>query len=203
MRRPTLNSPEQEAGWAFAEANPEQATRQQIADAAGVSTGTVGRWLKAWRDELGDDLFRGEVAERRAEQTAAAREASEIKWAELRIAEARNAGVTASRIRARILELLPTVGTVWVDRGASGNARPVPMSGPAGAQIKALADATARLLEIAELLDGRPTRHTQRSVPSDQWQPPGVLADVMSDDEKRAKVIDMRQRLLDREASGS
>lgn len=201
MIEPTLNTPQQRAGWDYAAANPEQATRKQIADAAGVSTGTVGRWLKAWRAELGDDLFRGEIAEKRTEQTAAARAASDQMWDDLRLTEARNAGVTAGRIRNRILELLPSVATVRVDRGDDGDLTPVVVQGPKAAEIDALSRAYERLLVGAELLIGRPTRHTQRSVPSDQWTAPQLPAGMMSDDEKRAKVIDLRDRAR-RKAAG-
>lgn len=201
MIEPTLNSDAQRAGWQFAAANPEQATRKQIADAAGVSTGTVGRWLQAWREELGDDLFRTEIAEQRAEQTAAARAASERMWDDLRLTEARNAGVTAGLVRQRLIEMLPSIETTRVDRGADGQQSAVVVKGPSATAVDQLARAYERLLAGAELLIGRPTKHTQRSVPSDQWSPPALPAGVMSDDEKRAKVIDLRDRAR-RKASG-
>lgn len=78
------------------------------------------------------------------------------EWSELRIREAKNLGVTGSRLRGQILELLPEVGRRRVDRGPDGTGRPVVVNGPSGQEIKALAEAAARLLETAEKLDDRP-----------------------------------------------
>jgi transposase-like protein len=199
--QPTLRTEQQRAGWAHASENPDQATVTGIAAAAGVSTGTAAKWLRQWREQLGDDLFRSEAATARAEQTLAAREAVELMWDDLHLTEARNAGVTAGRIRTKMLELLPSVATVRVDRGADGQSEPVLVPGPPAREIEQLSRAYVRLLEAAELMSGRPTRHTRRSVPSDQWQP-AVPADAMSDEEKRAKVLDIRERLLERRAAG-
>lgn len=191
---PTLNSPAQRKGWEFASADPAGASLKAIADHAGVSTGTASGWLRKWRAELGDDLFRTERAAAAAEQTAVARETAEATWLELREREARNLGVTASQIRARALELLPTVATVRVDRGSDGQSAPVVVHGPDARQVKALADATARLLETAELISGNPTRHTRRSVPSDQWQGAGAGPEL-TDEQRRAGVIDLAERI--------
>lgn len=201
QRTPTLRSDKQRKGWEFASNNPTEATSAKIAAAAGVSTGTATRWIASWRDELGDTLFRGEIAARRAEQTAAARAASQIRWAELREQEAAAAGASASQIRARMLQLLPSVATVRVDRGPDGELPPVVVNGPGAAEIERLAKAYAMLLNSAELLTGHPTRHTMRSVPADQWTPPALPAGVMSDDEKRATVINIRDRALIRKSS--
>ena len=199
---PTIKSDAQRKAWRWAKANPAEVTLTALAEAGGVkSTGTAAKWLAGWREELGDDLFRTKPAEARAAQTEQARQASAAAWAELREREIVNLGVTASRIRGRILELIPTVGGVWVDRGVDGTAAPVPMRGPGGREVKAMADAVAKLLETAELLDGRPTRHTRRSVPQDQWLPPAGHLDTaegMTEPEKRAKVLDIRSRLLER-----
>lgn len=200
LPEPTLRSPAQRAGWAFAVEHPDQATHPAIAEAAGVAESTVAKWLKAWRAELGEDLFRGEVADARAEQTMAARQVAEQTWLDLRTAEARNCGVTASQIRGRLLQLLPVVATTRVDRGEDGKGQPILVHGPKASEVKALADAVATLLESAELLVGNPTRHTRRSVPSDQWQPPGIPpGEKRTDDEKRATILDLTSKLRERQ----
>ncbi len=194
---PTLRTDAQRKGWEFAAEHPGKATHPAIAAAAGVSRGTVAKWLKAWREELGDDLFKDEVAIERAQQTEAARVEAERTWMELRTGEARNCGVTASQVRGRLLQILPTVATTHVDRGPDGTADPILVRGPDAREVKALADAVSSLLESAELLVGNPTRHTRRSVPSDQWtpagQPPGV-----PDDAKRATILDITSKLRER-----
>lgn len=194
---PTLRSDQQRKGWEYAAANPDQATHPAIAKAAGVSEGTVAKWLRAWRQELGDHLFRGSTAVARAERTVAAREEAERTWLELRTNEARNLGVTASQVRGRLLQILPTVATTHVDRGHDGSADPILVRGPDAREVKALADAVSTLLESAELLVGNPTRHTRRSVPSDQWtpqgQPPGI-----PDSQKRATILDLTDKLRQR-----
>ena len=200
---PTLRSAAQRKGWQYAIEHPEEATHPKIAAAAGVAESTVAKWLKRWRAEIGDHLFRGELAAERADRTEAARAEAEIGWAELRATEARNAGVTAGRIRNRMLELLPSVATVRVDRGDDGTAAPVVVHGPSAMEIERLSRAYERLLIGAELIDGHPSRHTMRSVPSDQWTPPQLGAGAgMTADEKRAKVLDIRERILERRAAG-
>lgn len=198
---PTLRSDAQRKGWEFASANPDQATHPAIAAAAGVSEGTVQKWLRSWRAEVGDELFRGELHDARAERTMAARQESEATWLELRSNEARNLGVTASQVRGRLLAILPTVATTRIDRGPDGLQQPIAVTGPSAREVKDLATAVSTLLESAELLVGHPTRHTRRSVPSDQWQPPGLPpGDDLSSDEKRAKVLSLTDKLRDRAA---
>lgn len=128
----------------------------EAALASGVAAGSVSRWVAAWRRRFGDDLFRSAAQEARRRQTEAARDAMAGEWSELRIREAKNLGVTGSRLRGQILELLPEVGRRRVDRGPDGSGRPVVVNGPSGQEIKALAEAAARLLETAEKLDDRP-----------------------------------------------
>lgn len=197
--KPTLRTPAQEAGWAAAAADPGKATLSRIAAAAGVSTGTAAKWLRLWRVELGDELFRTERAVAAAEDNAVARQAAEAAWADLRAREARNLGVTASQIRQRLLELLPVVASTRVDRGPDGAAAPVVVYGPDARQVKALADAIGKLLEVAELLDNRPTRHSRRSVPSDQWTP--ALGAGPTPAEKLATVLDLAAAIRQRSAS--
>lgn len=168
------------------------------AEAADRTVGTVSKWVRTWRNQHGTDLFRNERQVVAASQTAAAREAAEQTWLDLRTREARNLGVTASQIRARALELLPTVGTTRIDRGPDGQQTPVVVHGPDARQIKALADATARLLEVAELIEGNPTRHTMRSVPSDQYGMGGHPEPEISPEDRKARVIDLAARLRER-----
>ncbi|NND85349.1 MAG: hypothetical protein HKN46_09400 [Acidimicrobiia bacterium] len=173
----------------------------EAAKAAGRALGTISKWVAAWRKEFGDDLFRSERQEAAAAQTELARQSREAEWSELRLREARNLGVVGARVRTRLLEILPTVGTTYVDRGPSGTEAPVVVHGLDARQIKHLADAAARLFETAELLDDRPTRHTRRSVPADQWmgaEGPGVPTDP---DEMRSKVIDLVGRLKERSSA--
>lgn len=153
-----VNSAAQQIGWDVATGGGSVV---DMATAAAVSTGTASKWLRVWRSKLGDDLFRDERQRQRAEQTEAAREQAEQTWSDLRQREARNAGVTASAVRARLLEILPTVATSRVDRGPNGTSAPIVVAGPDARQIKALADTVAALLGSAELLDDRPTRHSR------------------------------------------
>lgn len=169
------------------------------------STGTVQKWVAGWRLELGGGLFRSERQVEAAQQTVVARQAAEQAWADLRTAEARNLGVTASQIRARLLALLPSVATQMVDRGTDGSSSPIVLHGPDARQVKALADAAARLVETAELLDGRPTRHSRRSVPSDQYDPrplPGA-GGPMPREQAEATVTSLTERLREKRAAGS
>ena len=197
---PTLRSPQQRKGWEFASQNPHQATHPAIAAAAGVSAGTVAKWLRSWREELGDDLFRGPVAMERAARTAAAREEAHRTWTELRTAEAQRNGLAAATVRDHLLDILPSVSATHVDRGPDGTAEPILVRGPDAREVKALADAVATLFESAELLVGNPTRHTRRSVPSDQWTPAGQPPNV-PEGQKRATILDLTDKLRQR-ASG-
>lgn len=169
-------------------------TYAAAAEAAGVAKGTVSKWKRQWRTELGQpDLFEDEATAERAAKTAAAREAADEMWTDLRVREARQMGVTAMAIRRTLHALLTTVGTTWVDR--EDPERPVRLSGPSGADIRNLAEAAARIIEVAELLEDRPTRHTRSSVPADQYVPPVPAAPELTDEERRAKVFDLAQRL--------
>lgn len=194
---PTLNSKAQRAGWEWAKAHPDDATLSNIAKAGGVTNGTAMKWLTRWREELGEDLFRGEVAQARAERTAAARQEAEAAYQELVATLGSNLAVGADQVLHRLLEILPSVATIRVDRGPDGSRAPVVVHGPAGREVKALADALSKMVEAAQLVGGRPTRHTRRSVPGDQWvAPTGVGA--INRSEREAKVLDIRQRLLER-----
>lgn len=200
MPEPTLRTDAQRKGWAYAAANPDKATHPAISAAAGVSAGTVAKWLRSWRQELGDDLFRGPVAVERAKQTEAAREESDRTWLELSTNEARRCGAAASDVRDRLLEILPAVATTHVDRGTDGLQQPILVRGPDAREIKALADAVSTLIESAQLLVGSPTRHTRRSVPSDQWTPAGLPpGGDLPQAEKRAKILDLTSKLRDRQ----
>lgn len=193
---PHLTTDKQRAGWDFASANPEEATLSGIARAAGVSTGTASKWLRQWRDELGEDLFRTERSQADAERTLQARQAAESGWAELRAAEARNVGVTASQVRARLLAILDTVGTSWVDRGPDGKAEPVVVNGPDARQVKALADATATLLASAERLGGH--AHPDKTVPrpaTNVGAQVNVDLSSLARKTKDSNVIELRDRL--------
>lgn len=196
MDAPADLPPERAAAWTVLDAG---GSYLEAAAAAGRATGTISKWVAGWRATHGADLFRRPRQLVAAEQTALARQQVEQTWADLRVREARNAGVTASQIRARLLELLPTVATVRVDRGPGGASEPVLVHGPDARQIKALADAAARLLEVAELLDNRPTRHSRRSVPSDQWV--GAPGTGPTPAEKLATVLDLAAAIRNRAAS--
>lgn len=172
-------------------------TYAEAAEAAGVVKGTVSKWLGQWRKQFGADLFVDEAQTARAEKTAVARAGAEQHWSELRQREARNLGVTASAVRSRLLELLPRVGTQRVDRSGPTS---VVVNGPGAREIKYLADSVSKLLETAELLDDRPTRHSRRSLDPEQWVAPLPPAPELTDDEKRAKVVDLAQRLRERKA---
>lgn len=196
MAAPDDLQPVRAPAWAVLEAGGSYA---DAAKAAGRAVGTVSKWVGEWRRKYGADLFREPRQIVAAEQTAVARQAAEQTWADLRAREARNAGVTASQIRGRLLELLPTVATVRVDRGPDGAAQPVVVYGPDARQVKALADAIGKLLETAELLDNRPTRHSRRSVPADQWAP--ALGAGPTPAEKLATVLDLAAAIRQRSAS--
>lgn len=166
--------------------------------------GTVAKRVRRWRAEFGDQLFREPRQVVAAQNTEVARAAAEQAWALLREEEALNLGITASQVRNRILTLLGTVGTSWVDRGVDGDKAGVVMHGPSARSITDLATAVEKLIGAAELLDGRPTRHTRRSVQDDQWAPPRApgAGEGLSRADAEAKVIDLRDRIRERRAAG-
>lgn len=166
---------------------------KDAAKAAGVSAGTISKLVARWRKQHGAHLFRSERQQAAAAQTSLAREAAEQFWSELRRDEARRLGITASQIRSRVLLLLDQVGTARVDRGPDGTSAPVVVRGVDAREVKALTDALTKMIEAAELLEDRPTRHHRRSVPSDQWVNPATTADTASnpdDDLQRAVMSD-------------
>lgn len=200
---PTFKSAAQEKAWAWAIKHPEQVTNQALADAGGVSSaGTAAGWLRAWRAELGDDLFRGEAADARAERTEAARAELEARKAEVRSTTVHNIGVSINSINQRIIDLVPSVASVRIDRGTDGQLDPVVVHGPDARQVKDLAWALGSLVRSLELMEGRPTNHTRRSVPGDQFVAPALgqgQADLTRD-QKVATVLDIRERLLQRQS---
>lgn len=158
---PTFRSKLQRQAWAMFTSEDEP-SMSEVARRLKCSTGSVGRWLKNWREELDDpDLFRGPKSIERARRTEAARAQMEFRWTELRADEAARAGLTASRIRSRLLELLPNVASRYVDRGPSGNGPPTIVEGPSAREIKWLVEAMVKLYQTAELLDDRPTRFSR------------------------------------------
>lgn len=154
MTPPDMN-PQRTAAW---QALSQGATLTEAARAAAdavnqtrpYSAGTIAKWLGEWRQEHGDSLFRSEAALARVERTAAAREHAESMWVDYRAGEAARMGEAASLIRARILEILPTVGARWVDRGPDGTAIPLTVEGPDAREVLALANAAAKLVGTAE-----------------------------------------------------
>lgn len=198
MDAPTGLPENRATAWA---ALAEGATYAEAAEAAGVAKGTISKWIRAWRTEYGDSLFRDEAAAARAEKTEAAREGAERTWTHMRTVERVNAGITSTRIRAQLLAMLETAGTRRVDRGPKGKDRPIVVAGPSGADIKNMTDAYAKAIEVAELLDDRPTRHLRRSLDPEQYVPPALgPGPELSDEERRAKVVDLAARLRARKA---
>lgn len=194
-RTPTLRTKKQRIGHKTAVAG---GSVKDMAKAAKVSTGTAQGWLSNWRKELGDDYLRDERQIERAARTEAAREASQRMWTEFRTTVGANLGAAANQGLQHWTSILPTVGTVRVDRGKDGKQPPIVVAGPKGADAKALAEAITKFVETAELVDGNPTRHTRRSVPSDQYDPRGLPEPEDDEDQVRGRVINLLDVLRER-----
>lgn len=155
------------AAWrALAEGEPFTAVAQAAAEAIDrrdengdldvYSTGTVAKWKKQWEATYGEDTFDSVRRDVAAAKTEMARQGAETAWWDLRKTEAVNAGVTASQIRARLMELLPSVATRRVDRGPDGAADPIVVEGPNARQVRDLAMAYVELIKVAEVLEAEP-----------------------------------------------
>lgn len=194
-----LRTPAQRKVWKALAAG---AAQPAAAKAGKVSPGTVAKLLRRWRATAGEDLFRNERSMVRAEQTAAAREASDVAYSSLRATLALNVGASADVVRSQLVAIVPQVASVRVDRG-DGTQPPVVVHGPPAREARDLALALKALVESAELLDGRPTRHTMRSVPSDQFDPrplPGA-GGPMPREKAEATVTSLTERLREKRAA--
>lgn len=140
IEKPELK-PIQSQAWDLLEQNYSLAKTGEI---VGRSKGTVSGWVGKWRRDYGDDLFRPP-----SHQSA---DDGEPTWANNRDQEALNLGISASAVRNAMHELLPAVGRSRVDRGADGTGAPIILPGVPASDVRALAEAAAKLIETAESL---------------------------------------------------